>query len=40
VAYKNDDTGIQISSPDKIGRPLWASYNRVLNAESFSNEDQ
>jgi hypothetical protein len=39
VAYKNDDTGIQISSPDKIGRPLWASYNTVLNAESFSNED-
>jgi len=39
VAYKNDDTGIQISSPDKIGRPLWASYNRVVNAESFSNED-
>lgn len=39
VAYRNDDTGIQISSPDKIGRPLWASYNRVVNAESFSNED-
>ena len=39
VAYKNDDTGIQISSPDKIGRPLWASHNRVLNSESFSNED-
>ena len=39
LAYKNDDTGIQISSPDKIGRPLWASHNRVLNSESFSNED-
>ncbi|MFK3707603.1 right-handed parallel beta-helix repeat-containing protein [Klebsiella sp. NPDC088457] len=39
TAYKNEDTGIQISSPDKIGRPLWASYNRVVNSESFSNED-
>ncbi|EMF0717314.1 right-handed parallel beta-helix repeat-containing protein [Citrobacter freundii] len=39
VAYRNDDTGIQISSPDKLGRPLWASYNRVINSESFSNED-
>jgi hypothetical protein len=39
VAYRNDDTGIQISSPDKLGRPLWASYNRVVNSESFSNED-
>ncbi|WP_052284574.1 right-handed parallel beta-helix repeat-containing protein [Kluyvera genomosp. 1] len=39
VAYRNDDTGIQISSVDKIGRPLWASHNRVVNSESFSNED-
>ncbi len=39
TAYRNDDTGIQISSPEKIGRPLWASYNRVVNAESFANED-
>lgn len=39
VAYRNDDTGIQISSVDKIGRPLWASYNRVVNAESYNNED-
>lgn len=39
VAYKNDDTGIQISSPADVGRPLWASYNRVVNSESFSNED-
>lgn len=39
VAYRNDDTGIQISSPDKLGRPLWASHNRIINAESFSNED-
>ena len=39
TAYRNDDTGIQISSPDNVGRPLWASYNRVINAESYSNED-
>ncbi|WP_142503236.1 right-handed parallel beta-helix repeat-containing protein [Klebsiella sp. 2680] len=39
VTYRNDDTGIQISSPANVGRPLWASYNRVVNSESFSNED-
>lgn len=39
TAYRNDDTGIQISSPPDVGRPLWASYNRVVNSESFSNED-
>jgi pseudouridine synthase len=39
TAYRNDDTGIQISSPEKMGRPLWASYNRVINAESYANED-
>lgn len=39
VAYRNDDTGIQISSVDKIGRPLWASHNRVVNSESYSNKD-
>jgi pectate disaccharide-lyase len=22
-----------------MGRPLWASYNRVINAESYANED-
>ncbi|MGS2875325.1 right-handed parallel beta-helix repeat-containing protein [Enterobacter huaxiensis] len=38
-AYRNDDTGIQISSPEKIGRPLWASYNRVIDSESYANED-
>ncbi|MGL4430699.1 MAG: right-handed parallel beta-helix repeat-containing protein [Silvania sp.] len=39
TAYRNDDTGIQISSPEKIGRPLWASYNRVINSESYANQD-
>ncbi|MFO3907081.1 right-handed parallel beta-helix repeat-containing protein [Enterobacter hormaechei] len=39
TAYRNDDTGIQISSPEKIGRQLWASYNRVVDSESYANED-
>ena len=39
TAYRNDDTGIQISSPDNVGRPLWASDNRVINSESYANVD-
>ncbi|MGY5369969.1 right-handed parallel beta-helix repeat-containing protein [Enterobacter oligotrophicus] len=39
TAYRNDDTGIQISSPENIGRPLWARDNRVINSESYANED-
>lgn len=39
TAYHNDDTGIQISSPDNVGRPLWASDNRVINSESYANVD-
>ncbi|MBL5886078.1 right-handed parallel beta-helix repeat-containing protein [Lelliottia aquatilis] len=39
TAYRNDDTGIQISSPDNVGRALWASNNRVINSESYANED-
>lgn len=39
TAYRNDDTGIQISSLDNVGRPLWASNNRVINSESYANED-
>ena len=39
TAYRNDDTGIQISSPENIGRPLWASFNRVIDSESWGNED-
>lgn len=38
-AYHNDDTGIQISSPENVGRPLWASHNRVIHSESWGNED-
>jgi len=39
VAWRNDDTGIQISSPEKIGRALWASDNRVVDSVSWGNED-
>ncbi|TCB99326.1 right-handed parallel beta-helix repeat-containing protein [Kosakonia quasisacchari] len=39
VAWRNDDTGIQISSPENIGRALWASHNRVIDSESWGNED-
>lgn len=39
TAYRNDDTGIQISSPDNVGRPLWATDNRVINSESYANVD-
>ena len=39
TAYRNDDTGIQISSPENIGRPLWARDNRVINSEAYANED-
>lgn len=39
TAYRNDDTGIQISSPDNVGRALWASHNRVINSESYANVD-
>ncbi len=39
VAFHNDDTGIQISSPEEVGRALWASHNRVIDSESWGNED-
>ncbi|MEA9389699.1 right-handed parallel beta-helix repeat-containing protein [Acerihabitans sp. TG2] len=39
VAYHADDTGIQVTSPADIGRPLWASHNLILNAESYGNQD-
>ncbi|MDT9702595.1 right-handed parallel beta-helix repeat-containing protein, partial [Streptomyces sp. P17] len=34
------DTGFQITSPDKIGRALWASFNTVTDSESFNNMDK
>lgn len=39
LAHHCDNTGIQVSSSDNVGRPLWASYNLILNSESHSNQD-
>lgn len=39
IAWRNNDTGIQISSPDTVGRALWASHNLVIDSESWGNED-
>lgn len=33
------DTGFQITSPERIGRALWASYNTVIDSESYNNMD-
>ncbi|MFY3327422.1 right-handed parallel beta-helix repeat-containing protein [Vibrio fluvialis] len=40
VTHSAPDTGFQISSPEKIGRALWASYNTVTDSESFNNMDK
>ena len=39
LAHHCDNTGIQVSSSDKVGRPLWASHNMILNSVSHSNQD-
>ncbi len=36
--HDSPDTGFQISSGDS-GRALWASYNQVINVESYNNMD-
>lgn len=38
-AHHADDTGIWVSSPDGIGRALWASHNLISNSESWGNQD-
>ncbi|QXO15527.1 right-handed parallel beta-helix repeat-containing protein [Vibrio ostreae] len=40
VTHGAPDTGFQISSPDGIGRALWASYNLVTDSVSFNNMDE
>jgi len=40
VTHSAPDTGFQISSPEKIGRALWASHNTVTDSESFNNMDK
>ncbi len=39
IAHHADDTGIWVSSPEGIGRALWASHNLISNSESFANKD-
>lgn len=39
VTHSAPDTGFQITSPDDVGRALWASHNKVRYSESYNNED-
>src|SRR5699024_285752 len=39
LTHDAPDTGFQITSPGNIGRALWASYNTVLDSESYNNMD-
>ncbi|MFV0449953.1 MAG: right-handed parallel beta-helix repeat-containing protein [Vibrio sp.] len=39
VTHSAADTGFQITSPDKLGRALWASHNIVSDSESYNNMD-
>lgn len=39
VTHSAPDTGFQITSPDDVGRALWASHNTVRYSESYNNED-
>ncbi|WP_165313761.1 right-handed parallel beta-helix repeat-containing protein [Vibrio ziniensis] len=39
VTHGAQDTGFQITSPDKLGRALWASHNIVSDSESYNNMD-
>ncbi|WP_415721284.1 right-handed parallel beta-helix repeat-containing protein [Photobacterium ganghwense] len=39
VTHSAPDTGFQITSPENIGRALWASYNTVTDSESYNNMD-
>ncbi|MGR5254010.1 right-handed parallel beta-helix repeat-containing protein [Vibrio astriarenae] len=39
VTHSAPDTGFQITSPENVGRALWASYNTVIDSESYNNMD-
>ncbi|MFG6666156.1 exopolygalacturonate lyase [Halomonas sp. HNIBRBA4712] len=39
VTHSAPDTGFQITSPDDVGRALWASHNTVRYSESYNNRD-
>ncbi len=40
TAHHCDDTGIWVATPGEWTRPLWASYNEVLNCTSYDNMDE
>ncbi|EOA6617244.1 exopolygalacturonate lyase [Vibrio vulnificus] len=40
VTHSAPDTGFVITSPENIGRALWASYNTVIDSESYNNMDE
>ncbi|MFV0574475.1 MAG: right-handed parallel beta-helix repeat-containing protein [Vibrio sp.] len=40
IAHDAPDTGFQITSPEGVGRALWASYNTVTDSESYNNMDK
>lgn len=40
VAHHADDTGIVVTSPSSVERPLWASYNLISHSESYANQDR
>ena len=39
LVHGASDTGFQITSPEGIGRALWASHNIVTDSESFNHRD-
>lgn len=39
VTHGAPDTGFIITSPENIGRALWASHNQVIDSESYNNMD-
>lgn len=39
VTHSAPDTGFQITSPEDVGRALWASHNTVRHSESYNNRD-
>jgi hypothetical protein len=40
ITHSAPDTGFQITSPEGIGRALWASHNIVKDSISFNNMDK
>ena len=40
VTHGAPDTGFQITSTAEVGKALWASYNTVIESESYNNMDE